>query len=303
MRAHAALCLVTVLAVPAAAQEAVFVHVATAANSPSGEHYTILDHPLLNGRPDAKLLITQNWKPPGGSGVFNDHPVAVYYRVGFARWTIENQDVGTMPLGAAFNVWVPADRPGGPFVHTTTGPNTTLNYTHLDHPFLNGFPGTGRPLAVTVIAPHTLFPHDVGVWYDESVDRWTIFNQDQQAMPAGVSFFVCPFNCEIFDGEGQGFAPYTISAGDVEGYEAQLGDGGPGLSSHSFALLTLHWDGVYVDSPTGYYWDLVQGRTVLRQDQQEMPTGVPLVLLFTPGIFASGFETGDFRGWLVVGGP
>jgi hypothetical protein len=79
--------------------QGVFVHSATAANSSNNR--TILDNPLANNNPDAIVLVTQNWTP---SGVYNAHPIGVYYSGN--RWRIFNQDLSTMPANAAFNVYV-----------------------------------------------------------------------------------------------------------------------------------------------------------------------------------------------------
>ncbi|MFN2291481.1 MAG: hypothetical protein ACK2UC_09860 [Anaerolineae bacterium] len=83
----------------------VFVHEATAGNSSGNSTY--LDHPLLNNRPSAKVLVTQNWNPGGGlSGVYNPHVVGVWYSGASDQWAIFNQDGATMPDGASFNVVV-----------------------------------------------------------------------------------------------------------------------------------------------------------------------------------------------------
>jgi len=67
---------------------------------------TYLDDPLTNGRPGAVLSVTQNWNPGGGAGVFNDHPVGVFYDEDVDKWAIYNRDGAPMPAGAAFNVAV-----------------------------------------------------------------------------------------------------------------------------------------------------------------------------------------------------
>jgi hypothetical protein len=83
----------------------VFVHEATVGNSSGNSTY--LDHPLLNGRPDAKILITQNWNPGGGlGGTYNAHSVGMWYSVAAGRWAVFNEDGAAMPAGAAFNVLV-----------------------------------------------------------------------------------------------------------------------------------------------------------------------------------------------------
>ncbi len=67
---------------------------------------TYLDDPLLDGRPDADVSVTQNWNPGGGDGVYNDHPVGVLYDEDVGKWFVYNEDGARMPEGAAFNVAV-----------------------------------------------------------------------------------------------------------------------------------------------------------------------------------------------------
>ncbi len=80
----------------------VFVHQATAGNITV--HSTDIDHPLTNDDPDAILIITQNWNPGGVGGMYNAHPIGVWYDG--SHWEIFNQDFAAMPEGAAFNVLV-----------------------------------------------------------------------------------------------------------------------------------------------------------------------------------------------------
>ena len=70
------------------------------------ENSTYLDDPLVNGKPEAILSVTQNWNPGGGTGTYNDHPVGVRYDAGRQRWAVYNTDGATIPEGAAFNVAV-----------------------------------------------------------------------------------------------------------------------------------------------------------------------------------------------------
>lgn len=84
----------------------VFVHTASALDVAANS--TFLDHPRLNGNPDAIVFVTQNWNPGGGLlGVYNDHAIGVWYHEDREQWGIFNQDLAVMPLGASFNVLVP----------------------------------------------------------------------------------------------------------------------------------------------------------------------------------------------------
>ena len=84
-----------------------FVHKSTASNTTANSTY--IDSPLTNGRPDLLLSVTQNWNPGGESGVYNDHPVGVWYDGGRKKWAVFNQDRARMTQGAAFNVLVSSE--------------------------------------------------------------------------------------------------------------------------------------------------------------------------------------------------
>jgi hypothetical protein len=82
----------------------VFVHRATPENI--SENSTYLDNPRTNDQPNVILYVTQNWNPDGDTGIYNDHPIGVWYDSSAQRWAIFNQDREAMPEGAAFNVAV-----------------------------------------------------------------------------------------------------------------------------------------------------------------------------------------------------
>ena len=89
----------------AAADSDTFVHTATAANITF--NYTLIDHALTNGNPNALVFATQNYNPGGGTGQYNDHPIGVWYSNIAQKWSIFNQDeTSSLPDGADFNVIV-----------------------------------------------------------------------------------------------------------------------------------------------------------------------------------------------------
>jgi len=98
-----------------------FVHKATEENVSADTTY--VDDPLVNGKPDAEVSVTQNWNPGGGEGVYNDHAVGVRYDADRERWAVYNGDRADMPEGAAFNVTVSeqARTPDGEVASTDTG--------------------------------------------------------------------------------------------------------------------------------------------------------------------------------------
>ncbi len=83
-------------------EEVIFVHRATEENV--SQNSTYIDHPISNSNPDAILVVTPNWNPEGSLGIYNDHPIGVWYDSEAQRWAVFNQDLADMPVEAGFNV-------------------------------------------------------------------------------------------------------------------------------------------------------------------------------------------------------
>jgi hypothetical protein len=82
-----------------------FVHKATVANIVFG-YATIINNSLTNNDPNAILIVTPNYNPGNVVAGYNNHPIGVMYNDTTGEWLIFNQDIGAMPVGAAFNVLV-----------------------------------------------------------------------------------------------------------------------------------------------------------------------------------------------------
>lgn len=168
-----------------------FVHRATSSNRTN--NWTEIDHPLTNGNPQAIILVTPNWNPGGGVlGTYNNHAIGVFYRSSTQRWAIFNQDLAAMPVGAAFNVLIPAANSAA-FVHQATTANIDGDSTLVDHPSSNG------QRQVLVFVTQNWNPggivgaynnHVLGVYYHANTQKWMIFNQDYVNMPVYAAFNV-----------------------------------------------------------------------------------------------------------------
>jgi hypothetical protein len=182
---------------PASSLGVQFVQVATGANISANT--TSIDHPLTNGNPNAIIFVTPNYNPGGVGGTYVDHTISVWYTLG--SWRIFNQDTVAMPVGAAFNVFIP---PAGAnvFVHTAIGGNSSYNVTTIDNPLTNG-----NPNAIVFVTPNynpdgvcpcVIDNHPIAVQYDGS--KWGIVNRDLASMPLNASFnvFVLSTGAGIF---------------------------------------------------------------------------------------------------------
>jgi hypothetical protein len=165
-----------------------FVHVADVGNIVG--NYTLIDHPSLNGDPDAQCIVTQVINPLGVPLTYNDHAIGVWYSAPNAKWAIFNQDLAAMPNGAPFNVMVlPGTRLS--HLHTADVINTTGNRTFIDNAAING-----NPDALIQVTQNwnpggiggTYNDHPIGVFYDDIQDLWAVTNMDGLSIPPGASF-------------------------------------------------------------------------------------------------------------------
>lgn len=90
------------------------------------------------------------------------------------------------------------------FVHRAGPANINGNSTYLDDPRINGDPDA------QILVTRNWNPggdggkyndHPVGVWYDFRVERWTIYNEDREAMPEGAAFNVAISKADPKPGE------------------------------------------------------------------------------------------------------
>jgi len=179
-----------VLVVPAANSK-VFVQTAITANSDGDSTY--LNNTLTNSRPQTRVMVTPVWNPGGSGGVYNNHPVGVWYDHRRSRWAIFNEDVADMPLGASFNVMLGNKPSGGgaSAIQVATAANTGGDST-----FISNATTTGNPNAVVFDTPNwnpngvggTYDRPPTGIWWSGGNSQAAVFNQDGSAMPRNAAF-------------------------------------------------------------------------------------------------------------------
>jgi hypothetical protein len=87
----------------------VFRHEATPASNAYYSNGTLIDHPLLNNKPNASFVLTHYWGAPGypNSFVVVDHTLNTWYSSSYNKWVIGNEDGSAMEDNAVFNIVVP----------------------------------------------------------------------------------------------------------------------------------------------------------------------------------------------------
>jgi hypothetical protein len=147
---------------------------------------SIIDHPMLNDFPQALPQQTANWNPDGFGGIYNNHPVSMFYSTG--RWRLREEDLLPFSAAAAFNIFA-AGSGSGRFEHVNTAGNTGADLTTLMHADLNGHadyivlatrnPGSG--IVTDLVSP-------LGVNFAGGL--WRVERLDGLPMPASGGFHV-----------------------------------------------------------------------------------------------------------------
>lgn len=179
--------LLAVLCMSVVSAQNMFVHTATAGNISADASY--IDHPDLNGNPNAEILVSHNWNPPGSGGVYNDNNTGVFYSNGQSKWGVYNESGAAMIQGTSYNVYIGS---GDVVLHIADLANQATNpvYSVINHPDLNGNPNA-KIVLTTYYNPNSLRnDHTYAVWYNNTTDRWNIFPEDLSNLPLDTAFFI-----------------------------------------------------------------------------------------------------------------
>ena len=185
-----------VLAVPAnRVSSSVFVHTATSSDTVGD--YTLINNSLINGKPGAQLMVTQNWNPGGTGGAYNPHNVGVWYDSSAKEWGIFNEDGATMPTGVSFNVMIGGSPSNGG--NAVTIKATTAN-TSGDTTFFSNSNTDGNPNNVTFVTQNwnpggvggTYNNEQIGVWYASTEEG--VFNENVSTPPVNSAYNLLTFS-------------------------------------------------------------------------------------------------------------
>ena len=157
------------------AQDKGFVHIATADNIAS--NLTYIDHPDLNGNPNARFLFSQR---SDDEDTVNNNPTGIWYNG--SNWTIYNENMVTMPIGVQFNIYIPDD--SNVQVHIANNTNIFEHQTTL----------SGYEQGQYLFTNHYYNPNGVyntgnyGTWFNAG--NRIIYEESRTFIPEGAAFFV-----------------------------------------------------------------------------------------------------------------
>ncbi|MFK5983190.1 MAG: T9SS type A sorting domain-containing protein [Flavobacteriaceae bacterium] len=253
------------------AQDKIYVHTATAANS-SG-HITTIDHPDLNGNPNAGIVYKHVWNPNNATGVFNDNIDGLWYDG--SQWTIFNEDINTMVDGAQYFIYIAAD-PADVITHVAdvAHQGAAPSFTEIDHPLLNdNNPGPYAIMSNYWNPFSTYNSFNYGFWYDPSTNRRNIYTENGSTIPENTAFKL------LVIGNGVSYHSHQSDASNISSNWTVLDQ--PDLNGNPNATFVFsHYWGingagseVTIDK-TLSAWYTGTNWAIYTEDQSPMPEGI-----------------------------
>jgi hypothetical protein len=255
---------------PPSPASGMFTHTATAASIT--DNYTVMGHALAFCQPKAIVFATPNWNPGGAaSGVYNNHPIGVFYLPSSNRWAIFNQDKAAMPVNASFNVEFTYRSDGPVCVQAATASLISGNTARITCE--TGGDNTNSKLFLTpnwnspgalVYVNHSLGVYHVG-------NTWYVFTQDKAAMPPGASF-------NIAHGGPLAFL-HRATAGTIITNSTVIDNANLNGRPNAIFSVTPNWNpganaGVYNNHNIGVWYNALVGKwAIFNQDRAAMPVG------------------------------
>ncbi|MEM7114486.1 MAG: Ig-like domain-containing protein [Chloroflexota bacterium] len=232
--------------------ERAFIHITAQGNV--FENVTLLDHPQLNGDPDAHFFVTHNVTPHGTEAETLNKAIGVYYDN--PQWAIFTQDSSNMPLNVGFNVLIPDS--SETFMHVVNTDRDEIGVDPIDHATLNNNPDI--PLLLT---QNWNGSGKTGVYNGSPISAqyennlWHIHNKRQTPIPN-----LAGFNVWRPDEEQTAFVHTVASDNYSSGYRVSYLDH-PALNNNPNAVIQIterHMaHQVYTSRPVGVRYMPIQG--------------------------------------------
>ncbi len=106
----------------------------------ANDHVLRIDHPLLDGNPNAHVYVAHNWNPLGDDNhIVDSHPLGVVYFQG--HWNVYHTDFEPIQVGATYNIYATYPQLNS-YSTMSSGFNTAGSTLFLNHPSLNNLPGS-----------------------------------------------------------------------------------------------------------------------------------------------------------------
>lgn len=272
----------------ATAQDHMFIHTATAANISTNA--TILDHPDLNGNPNAKIVATHNCNPGGlPGGTLNNNVTGVWYNSSSSKCLIYNEAGSTTPMieDSSYNVYIAQGDEVIQHIATAANQGSDPAYTVLDHPLLNGADPGPKVVVATNYAGSGYNFHNYGTWFDPAENKRVIYSEDLAPIPLNAAFYV------LISGVGTQTYTHEANAGNITSTYTELDH--PLLNNKPNAVFVIsHYFGygpdpgnnTIVDKVLGVWYNFIDERwNIYNEDNTPFQPGTAFdIIIWDPSI-------------------
>jgi hypothetical protein len=132
------------------------------------------------------VFVTPDWNFEGSwSGVYDNHPISVWYNPYAGMWEIYHDDLTNIPPNATYSVYIDTSTWYPVTVTRNNGPYACINNSYLNN----------NPAATPIITHNWSgnYVTDVlGVWYYAAIGEWCVFDSTGSSLPTNEQFFVEP---------------------------------------------------------------------------------------------------------------
>lgn len=142
-------------------------------------------HPFLNANPSAKPIISHYIEH---DGLNNNHNIGIAYSPDFNTWILYTEDGTSFVQNSAYFIYVPDEAYS--YVHESTVDNSGSFFTYTDNPLTNS--DEDKLLFITHLNRYATDKVDtnLGVFFDNGIGVWNIFNEAFTALPNPRSYHV-----------------------------------------------------------------------------------------------------------------
>ena len=247
----------------------------------SASVYAFIDNAATNGDASVQLQVTPNWGII--SDVYDSFAIGVWFDTAFNEAAVYNEKNTSGLQGSAFNVLVPNSH-GTSFLQVATNSNISSAASYIDDPLIND-----NPDAIIFVThnwnPDTSANYEnevqvpTGVFYDNGVSEWSVFNEDASAFVPNTAFNVFVPNA------GNNVFTVTATPSNTGGsYILYMDNAVTNNDSNAILIVTQDWNpngnlsGVYNNHPIGVWYDGTEW-TIFNEDIDTIATGASFNVL------------------------
>jgi len=275
--------MVLLFSITITAQDKIYVHTATVDNIVL--HITYIDHPDLNGNPNAGLVFKHVWNQNGNGGVFNDNIDGLWYNSTEAKWAIFNEDNSIdMIVGAQFFIYIAEDETDViTHIADAAHQGTSSAYTEIDNAEFNGNDPGPYAVMSNYWNPNGVFnSFNYGFFYNDSTNKRNIYTESDATIPENAAFKV------LIEGNGNVLTFHIATAANIVANRTVIDNTALNGNPDAAFVFSHYWgvDGagtqVVLDAKLGAWYNGSNWTIFCEDTSKTIPEGMAFDIIIAP---------------------